>query len=122
MLLSAQEASNAVGLSRPSKRKGTVVSRMLDYGSSNEEEDDDVDETEEDESENEESENEDLKEDDLSRKLDAVWESVSPPIPEEEIIGKWYGVLVRTKRRKTLYIARGGSPPPDRCWRSCREA
>ena len=33
MLLPAQEASNAAGLSRPSKRKGTVVSRMLEYGS-----------------------------------------------------------------------------------------
>ena len=108
MLLPAQGASNAAGSSRPSKRKRTVVSRMLNYGSSDKEEDDDVDETgtEEDELENEESENEDLKEDDLSRKLDAVWESVSPPIPEEEIIGKWYGVVVRTKRRKTLYIAK----------------
>ena len=27
-------------------------------------------------------------------------------LPEEEIIGKWYGVVVRTKRRKTLYIAK----------------
>ena len=91
MLLSAQGASNAAGLSQPSKRKRAVVSRMLDYGSSGEEEDDDVDETEtvEDESENEEGENEDLQGDGLNRKLDAVWESVSPPITKEEIIGKW---------------------------------
>ena len=46
----------------------------------------------EDESEDDDFDNEDCA-------LKQTWESFSPPIPEEEIIGKWYGVIYSTKNR-----------------------
>ena len=42
----------------------------------------------------------------LQKKLDKVWDSVSPPIPEEELTGKWYAIVVSSKRQKTLYFAK----------------
>ena len=39
--------------------------------------------------------------------LKAVWKSFSLPVKEEHLVGKWYALMVRSKkRRKTLYIAK----------------
>ena len=45
-------------------------------------------------------------EEDLKSMIDRVWKSESPPVTEEELIGKWYAVIVRSNRRKTLDIAK----------------
>ena len=58
-----------------------------------------TDDDEDDESEDDDFDNEDCA-------LKQTWESLSPPIPEEEIIGKWYGVIYSTKNRKLLYIGK----------------
>ena len=58
--------------------------------------------------------------------LKQTWENISPPIPKEEIIGKWYGMIYiySTKNRKLLYIgkfvqrfllAEGDQPMPLPC-------
>ena len=35
-----------------------------------------------------------------------AWKSLSPPVPEDDIIGKWYAVLWADKRSCQLYIAK----------------
>ena len=49
------------------------------------------------------SETESETEEDVKGIVDLVRDSVSPPVTEEELIGKWYAVIVRLKRRKTLH-------------------
>ena len=44
--------------------------------------------------------------DEVNSNLEKVWKSVSLPVPEEELIGRWYAVIVNSKKRKTLYIAK----------------
>ena len=38
----------------------------------------------------------------IRQRLDNVRESVSPPVTEAEILGKWYPVVLRSKKSKTL--------------------
>ena len=39
------------------------------------------------------------------KKMKETWHSLSPPKPEEEIVGNWYGVVWQGKRGEVLYIA-----------------
>ena len=43
---------------------------------------------------------------DLYKILKSTWASVSLDHKEEDLIGKWYGVVYRGKRKVTLYIAK----------------
>ena len=38
--------------------------------------------------------------------LNKVWSSISWPVEENEILGKWFAVIYNGKRTKTLYIAK----------------
>ena len=96
MLLPAQKTPKS-GPSSRAKR------RTLHYSSSEDGSDSD-DGSEKDDTEDEETYSDN--EEELANQLSRVWESVSPPVPEENIVGKWYAVIVRSKRRKTLYIAK----------------
>ena len=70
-----------------------------------------IDSSSEDESE-EESDNEDGTDDETDevssaiKKLKETWKSLSPPINETDIIGKWYGLSWTTKRSTTLFVGK----------------
>ena len=44
--------------------------------------------------------------DPIETSLIEAWESISPPIPESEILGKWVGVIYETKKKNHLYIGK----------------
>ena len=39
-------------------------------------------------------------------KLISTWKAISPPVKESEIIGQWYGVAYKGKRREILHVAK----------------
>ena len=41
-----------------------------------------------------------------TRELQAVWKQLSPPAKEEDIIGKWYAVIYKSRRVPMLYIGK----------------
>ena len=41
-----------------------------------------------------------------TEKLQETWKSLSPPNKEEDLIGKWYGVIFETKRSSMLFIGK----------------
>ena len=73
-------------------------------------EDDTYDTVSEDESE--ENDSEDVTDDESDEvftainKLKETWKSLSPPINETDIIGKWYGLSWTTKRSNTLFVGK----------------
>ena len=44
--------------------------------------------------------------DPIETSLIEAWKSISPPIPESEILGKWVGVIYETKKKNHLYIGK----------------
>ena len=44
--------------------------------------------------------------DPIETSLIEAWKSISPPVPESEILGKWVGVIYETKKKNHLYIGR----------------
>jgi hypothetical protein len=47
-----------------------------------------------------------MEQEQMEAKLMEVWHSISPPVPEVELINNWYGVIYKGKRRKMLYVAK----------------
>ena len=49
-----------------------------------------------------------MEDEDLGPKerLKKTWESLSPPNKEEDLEGKWYGVIYESKRRSMLFVGK----------------
>ena len=96
MLLPSQEIREVAGSSKdPRSKKAKVAPRKLMYDSDSSENSYSSEDSERDE------------EEELMQHLKAVWKSFSLPVKEEDLVGKWYALMVRSKkRRKTLYIAK----------------
>ena len=45
-------------------------------------------------------------EEDEEEVLLALWKSLSPPVPEEEVVQKWYAVIFSDKKKSYLYIGK----------------
>ena len=43
-------------------------------------------------------------EEDEEEVLLALWKSLSPPVPEEEVVQKWYAVIFRIRERATYIL------------------
>ena len=35
-----------------------------------------------------------------------VWRSLNPPVPEEQVVGKWYGAIYLGKQKEPIYVVR----------------
>ena len=101
MILPASTSSNP-------RRRLAMLANECESGS--ELEDDTYDTVSEDESE--ENDSEDVTDDESDEvftainKLKETWKSLSPPINETDIIGKWYGLSWTTKRSNTLFVGK----------------
>ena len=42
--------------------------------------------------------------------LRSTWETLSPPVPEEDMLGKWYAVICATKQARHLYVGKTLKP------------
>jgi len=40
-----------------------------------------------------------------------AWKSINPPIKEEDLIGKWYGVVYATKKSSQLFVESAAKIP-----------
>jgi len=59
-----------------------------------------IDENDEDDEDNEDDDNEFLDDNELARtKMIATWKSLSPPIKEDDLIGKWFAAVYAGKKR-----------------------
>ena len=38
--------------------------------------------------------------------LRSNWETLSPPVPEEDVLGKWYTIIYATKQATHLYLGK----------------
>ena len=47
-----------------------------------------------------------IEDDEGSGVLRATWESLSPPVTEESVLGKWYAVIYETKRASRLFVGK----------------
>jgi hypothetical protein len=57
-------------------------------------------------------------------RLIKTWNSINPPVKEEDILGKWYGVVYESKKSSVFFVAKVKvnriirySPSPNRHWR-----
>ena len=85
------------------------VAKSLFQESHDSEYDEDISSEESDNNTTMETEDEDEPEDPLKlskEKLLTAWKSINPPVKEDDIVGKWYGVIYETKRSSRLFVAK----------------
>ena len=92
---------------------GRKRKRKDDESESEESEEDEEEESEESDTESEESEEETSEEESdgedqesTEEKLIDIWRSVSPPVTEEDVVNKWYGVIYTEKKRSYIYVGK----------------